>query len=1787
MSITISSRSKVTAPTKPVVKAPFYDSEEENSDASVEERHLKTSPEPRDEIVEDHVASGGNEEEQDVTHERKPRRQRRKNYSDDEKEAEDQEEANNEKKINEDEDKAVKYNGNQNGISHDDVEIENEAKKETNSNKKESLIQSLGSLSSVPPLALTKAPKNWPPPAPKKYDAFAVEGHGRINPYTKEFIPDKLPEEEQEEEDHRLEIDEGHTKPVTELKKNWQGSKQPPRLGVQRPAASVQGNQSWIKHVKPPIEYEEPPKEPGWLQLVRNRRWNSTVKARFPCQNADITEFERRSTTPKNWKRLLCDKKAVRTIGEITGIGAEGEELLWRLAKQRGKVDTGMEGQSTSSDFPIPGEQDLLAYEHIKNLEAAVVEAAIQAGIDVNEYMDDNESVVSSVDSTVKGRKQSESSTVTTTSLRQRLLHLHPEEFKKLLALDRARDAHLRWQFSTDPYDSVHEHQLRPFEISLLSGERENRLRYLLKKLLKTDNISRSRGSSGRATPVYNKSRARSLSASCNASDQESDSGSSISTSSRSRGRKKAPVPLPRKGRSVSPSFRQANKDEEVHGFLGPEDEHIKSELKKLEQMTQGMGLPPEIGDLLNNKQADRRLMRERPEDSITMGLDDRKRGFANEEEGPVKSSHEKEEPLESITRSLADRKMSFLDEARKATSGQTRKTDDSDQDDQQDGGKVSDIDTSEISSRRRRFLDQEKEAQSDKKLPEKEKKRHKVQRIKSDAELYAVLSKRRMATDDDEDTEATIEEPSSEMKGLLDNITKTFGGEQYTRKGKRKPKFQGSSDDEDHRQVSESIEEDEDESGGGGAGRGSKDKAASEDYDDDNDEAPTRRSRRHQRPMKITASSSTTRRQRRARTKDWSESDSHDDEHDYDDADKDERLKNFADQRIRVKAKGRHKATRNPVRQLQDREDLRSDTDEYLSVGSSYSSQSEVKLIGRNKIIATGKQQERNDLADDARKGLESKEDIKGASQGLRRTGKDKSGISTDRINQYDGVKPVMLFHVKGARNIQTRLVEPSVSSLNSGDVFVMVTPKSIHQWNGKFCSIMEKARGTEITSVINQWKEMNCDAGSINTMDQGKERETRAAKEFWKNLGGKSKIADKDDVLEDAEFEKYILKSTKIYEVEIDENEDTEIVLLEEYEGKVPSKKWLKSNSAYVLDFGSEVYTWIGKNCQSALRRKAVNCGLEVFEQDYVTSSKVSPLFPNERNPHKNKPVARPSWAVFGKMTDKSENVLFRRKFYDWPDPVDLKVRTAEAKVHVQLTKDLNEYHERVELLPIDGKKLASPADEPVMIVNEMLIGRGKGDRDPETLFRYAVQTTGIQMWKIVEKNSNKLDEDSYGFMFSAEAYIVRWSFQYMRTGIRNIKGGKSKQQDTGKDCLLYFYWQGKDCSVADKGTAALMMSEIDSDEGPQMLVTQGKEPPAFYQLFDDKMVVNLGRQSEDTKFKNTRMYYVRNEDQGEACMVEMPVTSANLRSRGSIIVCDPPDKTIYLWQGTKASDELQERAVGCAKSYRNRIKRLYQKKFEIQEIVEGEETDSFWDALGDDEDYVSYLGVSKNFDFSPRCMYFSSIHNEFVAKEMNSSTFLPSAICPFPITQDVLYAAPQPALFFIDAKFKMFLWQGWWPISDEEHEDEVGPTTGAEKHRFDVNRKLAMQSILNYAETVGRPKSKAFIIYAGLETLEFKNLFPHWEDEEEIADVMRKAGKRKSARLKVEDELAKLSKNSYSLEQLKGTDLPEGVDPTRAEQYLHDDDFSNLFSLTKEEFNKLPRWKQIQLKKDKGFF
>lgn len=918
--------------------------------------------------------------------------------------------------------------------------------------------------------------------------------------------------------------------------------------------------------------------------------------------------------------------------------------------------------------------------------------------------------------------------------------------------------------------------------------------------------------------------------------------------------------------------------------------------------------------------------------------------------------------------------------------------------------------------------------------------------------------------------------------------------------------------------------------------------------------------------------------------------------------------VKAFADQRRKVKPNRRHIASRNPVKVLQSRDNVKNDIFEGYSddddddddedgheekTVNGIKSAKQPRLIGRHGGINIGKVKEREvSLATDAKKGLESKEDIHGASRSLRVTEKDnKTGVGTEKTNPYDGVKDVMFFHIKGARHIQARLIEPKTASMNSGDVFVLVTPKYVHQWNGKNCSIMEKARGSEVSAVIQQWKELGCQAVTVNVMDENREKPGVMTKQFWKILGDKKDIKKIDDVLDDKGFEKSILTSNKFYEIKCDvpDDEDAEcwLEVIDEYSGKVPSKNWLDSSKAYVLDFGTEVYSWIGRHTKGAPRKNAADIGLEHYNKGYKTDAKVHPFNLNEENSQVSKKLKRPEWSVYGRMAEKTENVAFRRKFYDWPDPVDLKVKTVEAKVHAQLTKEYSNEPTTASLLAVSGKLLVQPTEEPLMILDGSFIGRGKGMRDEETLFKYGVTLNELQIWQVSGSAFEELPKNRYGVFYSSEAYIIKWNFQIFRTGIRHLKGGKSKQDDVGKDRIFFFFWQGKDCSASDKGTAALMTVEMDTEEGPQIPVNQGREPPAFYHLFDGKMVVHAGKLCDDDKYSKTRMYQVRNEVDVETVLMEVPLSSASLRSRGSFLLADVTNKVLYAWHGNKATSTTQERAVEAAKHFRDRLSELHSRRLKIRELCEGDEDDVFWDALGDDFDYMSYLGVSKPFDFTPRCFAFDSLHGYFQHTEITSTAYHPDHICPFPIIQQDLHELSQPGLFFIDAKHKMFLWQGWWPASDDETIDATGPNTRAEKHRFDVNRKLAMQSIKNYAEEKGRSLSRAFIVFAGCEPLEFKNLFPWWEESEDITQRQLEAGRKQGEKQKLNVVLSQLEKDEYTLAELTATPLPEGVDPTRLEQYLNKPEFKQLFGVSKDEFPKLPRWKQIELKKKTCLF
>ncbi len=52
------------------------------------------------------------------------------------------------------------------------------------------------------------------------------------------------------------------------------------------------------------------------------------------------------------------------------------------------------------------------------------------------------------------------------------------------------------------------------------------------------------------------------------------------------------------------------------------------------------------------------------------------------------------------------------------------------------------------------------------------------------------------------------------------------------------------------------------------------------------------------------------------------------------------------------------------------------------------------------------------------------------------------------------------MFMFLPGRRHVQTNIADFSTSSLNDGDSFVIVTPKELFCWHGRYANVIEKAK-------------------------------------------------------------------------------------------------------------------------------------------------------------------------------------------------------------------------------------------------------------------------------------------------------------------------------------------------------------------------------------------------------------------------------------------------------------------------------------------------------------------------------------------------------------------------------------------------------------------------------------------------------------------------------------------------------------------------------------------------------
>uniref|UniRef100_A0A8C7K5K3 Supervillin a n=1 Tax=Oncorhynchus kisutch TaxID=8019 RepID=A0A8C7K5K3_ONCKI len=868
--------------------------------------------------------------------------------------------------------------------------------------------------------------------------------------------------------------------------------------------------------------------------------------------------------------------------------------------------------------------------------------------------------------------------------------------------------------------------------------------------------------------------------------------------------------------------------------------------------------------------------------------------------------------------------------------------------------------------------------------------------------------------------------------------------------------------------------------------------------------------------------------------------------------------------------------SSRNPLKMLAAREDIRHEyTEQRLNIGLLESKRMKQEKMNKN-----------SGFSEVALAGLASKENF--SSVNLRRV-----NIS-DQMSNNSAVpyKKLMLLQVKGRRHIQTRLVEPRASSLNSGDCFLLITPHHCFVWTGEFANVIEKAKAAELAQFIQTKRDLGCRANYVELIEEGINTHSYAAKEFWKILGGQISYQSAGTPDEDELYESAIVETNCIYRLV-----DDKLVPDDDFWGKVPRCTLLSPKQVLVFDFGSEVYVWHGKEVTLAQRKVAFQLAKHLWNGTFdYTNCDINPLDPGECNsliPRKGQ--GRPDWAMFGRLTQHNETTLFKEKFLDWTDS---KKKGTIKNGHEHLNENNKEQQspEQNMMRAYDASLMLPLLQTPVRTVLDGVdLGRGYGPVAGDDRRHFEISTTAVDIWHILEFDYSRLPKQSIGQFHEGDTYVVKWKYMVSTAVGKRQNPDAVRSAGAGKEKCSYFFWQGRNSTVSEKGMSALMTVELDEERGAQVQVQQGKEPPCFLQCFNGGMVVHAGKREEEEENSQNdwRLYCVRGEVPVEGHLLEVACHCSSLRSRTSMVLLSVSKATMYVWHGCKA--QLHTRNVGCTAA--DKIKEQCpleaglhsSSKVTIHECDEGAEPTGFWEALGrrDRKAYDCMLQDPGKFNFTPRLYQLSSTSGEFVAMEFFYPARITEEVNSLPFLQEDLYTASQPALFLVDNLHEVYLWQGWWPQDSE--------SPGSARIRWDADRKCAMETVLQYCTEKNEKKPpKAYLIHAGLEPLTFTNMFPCWEHREDIAEITEREAEVCNQIILVEDVLARLCKTTYPLADLLARPLPEGVDPLRLEIYLDNDDFEGVgaygkkaLEMSRDEYEVLPGWKQVNVKKAKGLF
>ncbi|KAK1366770.1 Villin-4 [Heracleum sosnowskyi] len=471
-------------------------------------------------------------------------------------------------------------------------------------------------------------------------------------------------------------------------------------------------------------------------------------------------------------------------------------------------------------------------------------------------------------------------------------------------------------------------------------------------------------------------------------------------------------------------------------------------------------------------------------------------------------------------------------------------------------------------------------------------------------------------------------------------------------------------------------------------------------------------------------------------------------------------------------------------------------------------------------------------------------------------------------------------LYVCRGKHVVQVKEVAFARSSLNHDDIFILDTESKIFQFNGSKSSIQERAKALEVVQYIKDtYHDGKCDIAAI---EDGKLMADAETGEFWGLFGGFAPLPRKA-ATEDANNISDV--PTRLFGVVKGQHEPVDVNSL--------TRELLDTYKCYLLDCGSEVFVWMGRNTSLDERKSASSAAEELLRT--VPRSKVHII----------------------RVMEGFETVMFRSKFDSWPQSTDVTVsEDGRGKVAALLKR---------QGLNVKGLLKATPAKE-----------------EPQPF----IDCTGnLQVWRVDGDAKTPLTDSNLSKFYSGDCYIFQYTYPgesgedylvgtwFGNQSIEEDRNSATSQASQMVESLKFLPVQTRIC----EGNESIQFFSIFQT----FLVFKGGFSNRYKMYIADKELPDV-TYSED----GLALFRVQGTGPENMQAIQVEAVASSLNSSYCYILHN--GSSVFTWFGNLTTSEDQELV--------ERLLDLIKPNMQSRLQKEGSESEQFWDLLGGKSEYPS---------------------------------------------------------------------------------------------------------------------------------------------------------------------------------------------------------------------------------------